>query len=175
MLPLGRVLVSLSRKISRLVVLKNRIGGLIVCILFIRGMPVSQCVHVFDSLARKLFQRPQGRVNLITRLRLTLKGWYRDGHYDVNDLEHCLKEYLGTDDRMFGHQPGVLATKVGVVAATISNASPIIFTNYNGSGSRKAGCMSLDELLDGKKLSDNLGYTHIRPGKLEDEPYIWEA
>lgn len=33
-------------------------GGLIACILFLRGMPVSRCVHVFDTLARRLFGRP---------------------------------------------------------------------------------------------------------------------
>lgn len=103
-------------------------------------MPISQCAHVFDALARKVFQRPQGRPSLIKRLRLTLKGWYRDGHCDASALEHCLKEYLGTDDRMFGHQPGILSTKVGVIAATIGNASPVIFTNYNGPGAKKEEC-----------------------------------
>ena len=120
--------------------LKHKTGGLIVCIVFLRGMPVSQCVPVFDALARKLFQRPQGGTNLIKRLGLSLKGWYRDGHYDANALEDCLRDYLGNDDRMFGHQPGVLATKVGVIAATIGNASPVIFTNYNGPGASKEEC-----------------------------------
>jgi len=127
-------------QISQIVRLEHGTGGLIVCILFLRGMPVSQCVHVFDALARKLFERPQGRMNFIKRLRLSLKGWYRDGHYDANALEDCLKEYLGIDDRMFGYQPGILATKVGIIAATIGNASPVIFTNYNGPGAKKEEC-----------------------------------
>jgi len=126
--------------ISRDVKLTNETGGLIVCILFLRGMTASQCVRIFDALARKLFERPQGRTNFITRLRLSLKGWYRDGHYDANALEDCLKHNLGADDRMFGYQPGVVATKVGVIAATIGNASPVIFTNYNGPGARKEEC-----------------------------------
>ena len=115
-------------------------GGLIVCILFLRGVPASQCVHIFDALARKLFERPHGRTNFIKRLRLSLKGWYRDGHYDANALEDCLKDHLGADDRMFGYRPGVVATRVGVIAATIGNASPVIFTNYNGPGARKEEC-----------------------------------
>ncbi len=118
----------------------NETGGLIVCILFLRRVPVAQCVQIFDTLARKLFERSQGRRNIITKLRLFLKGWYSDGHYDVTILEDYLKENLGIDDRMFGYQPGILATKVGVVAATIGKASPIIFTNYNGSGTRKETC-----------------------------------
>ena len=115
-------------------------GGLIVCILFLRGMPAPQCVHIFDALARKLFERPQGPANIFKRLRLSLKGWYRDGHYDANALEDRLKKYLGVDDRMFGYHPQIIATKVGVIAATIHNASPVIFTNYNGSGARKEEC-----------------------------------
>ncbi len=132
----GKLHVPISRDIK----LTNGTGGLIVCILFLRGMPASQCVHIFDALARKLFERPQGRTNFLKRLRLSLKGWYRDGHYDANALEDCLKDKLGANDRMFGYQPGVLATKVGVVAATIGNASPVIFTNYNGPGARKDEC-----------------------------------
>ncbi len=127
-------------QISQIVRLKHETEGLIVCILFLRGMPVSQCVHIFDVLARKLFERSQGRMNFIKRLRLSLKGWYRDGHYDANALEDCLKEFLRIDDRMFGYQPGILATKVGTIAATIGNASPMIFTNYNGPGAKKEEC-----------------------------------
>ena len=155
--------------------LKDKIGGLIVCILFIRDIPVSQCVHVFDALARKLFERPQGRTSLIKRFRLALKGWYKDGYYDTSALEHCLKEYLGIDDCMFGHKPGVLSTKVGVIAATIDNASPVIFTNYNGPGARKEECGQCQCYTSGLWANPKLGYTHIRPEKLEHEPCIWEA
>ncbi len=138
-------------------------------------MPASQCVHVSDALARKLLERPQGRINFIRRLRLSLKGWYRDGHYDANALEDCLKDNLGIDDRMFGYQPGILATKVGVVAATISNASPVIFTNYNGPDARKEECGKVSVVRKGKRLNNRSGYMHVRPERFEDEPCIWEA
>ncbi len=131
-------------QISQIVRLKHETEGLIVCILFLRDMPVSQCVHVFDALARKLFERSQGRMNFIKRLRLSLKDWYRDGHYDANALEDCLKEYLGIDDRMFGYQPGILATKVGIIAATIDNASPMIFINYNEPDAKKEECDKIE-------------------------------
>ena len=138
-------------------------------------MPISQCVHVFDALAGKLFQRPQGRTSLIKRLSLTLKGWYKDGHYDARALEHCLREYLGTDDRMFGHKPGVLSTKVGVIASTIGNASPVIFTNYNRPGARKEDCGKCGYYALGLWANRKIGCTHICPEKIEDEPCIWEA
>lgn len=115
-------------------------GGLIVCILFLRNMPITQCVQVFDTLARKLFERPQGTTGLLKRLRLFLRGWYKDGHYDTDALEDLLKQYLGRNDRMFGYHPAVHGPKVGVVAATIGNASPVIFTNYNGSSTGKEKC-----------------------------------
>jgi len=131
-------------QISRIVRLKHKTEGLIVCILFLRGMPISQCVHVFDALTRKLFERSQGRTNFIKRLRLSLKNWYRDGHYDANALEDCLKEYLRIDDCMFDYQSGILATKVGIIAATIDNASSMIFINYNGPDARKEECDKIE-------------------------------
>ena len=136
----GKLAFTIPHGFPKDVKLTNETGGLIVCILFLRGMPATRCVHIFDALARRLFERPRRRINLITRFRLCLKGWYKDSHYDANALEDCLKENLGADDRMFGYQPRVSATKVGVIAATIGNASPVIFTNYNGPGARKEEC-----------------------------------
>ena len=103
-------------------------------------MPVAQCTQLFNTLTKKLFKGPQGSSSLLKRLRLLFKGWYLDGHYDINALEDYLKENLGKSDRMFGPQKGILATKVGVVATTIGKPHPVIFTNYNGSGMRKKNC-----------------------------------
>jgi len=61
-------------QISRIVRLKHETEDLIVCILFLRDMPISQCVHVFNALTRKLFERSQERTNFIKRLRLFLKS-----------------------------------------------------------------------------------------------------
>jgi len=46
-------------QISQIVRLEHETEDLIVCILFLRGMSVSQCVHVFDALTRKLFEWSQ--------------------------------------------------------------------------------------------------------------------
>jgi len=43
-------------QISRIIRLKYETEDLIVCILFLRDMSVSQCVHVFNALTRKLFE-----------------------------------------------------------------------------------------------------------------------
>ena len=139
-LHLALALVSFSFRSQDVFNYNNETEGLIVCILFLRRVPVAQCVQIFDTLARKLFERPQGRRNIVTKLRLFLKGWYSDGHYDVTTLEDYLKKNLGIDDRMFDYQPSILATKVDVIAATIGKVSSIIFTNYNESGTRKETC-----------------------------------
>ena len=112
--------------------------------LFLRGVPVAQCTQLFDILTKKLFEQPQGSRTLFKRLRLLFKGWYLDGHYDISALEDHLKENFGKSDRMFGHQQGILSTKVGVVATTIGKPDPVIFTNYNGSGTRKENCGKWD-------------------------------
>jgi len=61
-------------QISQIVRLEHETEDLIVCILFLRGMPVSQCVHVFDALTRKLFERSQERMNFIKHLHFFLKN-----------------------------------------------------------------------------------------------------
>ncbi len=61
-------------QISRIVRLKHETEDLIVCILFLRDMSISQCVHVFNALTRKLFERSQERTNFIKRLHLFLKN-----------------------------------------------------------------------------------------------------
>ena len=114
--------------------------GLIICILFLRERSASQCVHIFDSLARRLFQRSQADMNLIKRFYLIIKSWYKDGYYNAAALENCLKQYLEINDQMFDYQSEILATKVGVIAAIINNASPVIFTNYNGPDIGKNEC-----------------------------------
>ena len=113
-------------------------------ILFRCRVPISQSIQIFNTLAQQLFQRPRGRTNIFRYLRHFLRSWYFDGYYDSIALEASLKANLENGTRMFGYQSGVFATKVGVTAATIGDASPIIFTNYNGSGTRKKDCGEIE-------------------------------
>ncbi len=131
-------------QISRIIRLKYETEYLIVCILFLRDMSVSQCVHVFDALTRKLFEWSQERMNFIKRLRLFLKSWYRNDHYDANVLEDCLKKYLRINDCMFDYQSRILVIKVDIIVATIDNVSLMIFINYNESDVRKEECDKIE-------------------------------
>ncbi len=131
-------------QISRIVRLKYETEDLIVCILFLRDMSISQCVHVFNALTRKLFERSQERTNFIKRFRLFLKNWYRNDHYDANAFEDCLKKYLRIDDCMFDYQSRILVIKVDIIVAMIDNVSSMIFINYNESDARKKECDKIE-------------------------------
>lgn len=132
-------------------------------------MPITQCVQVFDTLARKLFERPRGTTGIIKRLRLFLRGWYKDGHYDADALEDLLKQYLGKNDRMFGYHPTVHGPKVGVVAATIGNAPPVISPNYNRSSTGKEKCGKFKWLFSERrkaKLTKGIRISALRTSRM---------
>ena len=75
--------------------------------------------------------------------RHMLRCWLSDGYYDSAALEATLKRYFGLRQRLLGHLPAKTATKIGVTATTISDASPVILSNYNGVGARQTDCGEL--------------------------------
>lgn len=99
-------------------------GGLIVLILFLRQLTVSECVKMFDTLAKQLFPPSPDPTSLLDRLRRILRSWYRNGCHDAEALESRLQENLGSQGRLFAYVQGLFATKVGVTAATIDQRHP---------------------------------------------------
>jgi hypothetical protein len=64
-----------------------------------------------------------------------------DGYYDATELEAFLKQSFGSQKRLFDTPKfSFSGVKIGITATTISNATPVIFSNYNGEGSRNASC-----------------------------------
>lgn len=119
-------------------------GGLIVLGLFHRQWGVAQCIQTFDSLTREFFStRLRAGGGLWQFLRHLLRCWISDGYYDAAALEATLKRYFGLRPRLFGYLPAKTATKTAVTATTISDASPVILSNYNGIGVRQADCGEL--------------------------------
>lgn len=118
-----------------------RVGGLIILCLFIRQWGVRQCVRVFDTITHEFFcgQRRKG-YGLISCIRQIASCWLSDGIYDVKALEQVLKDVFGAYERMFGSLQVNRRTKIAVTATTISDASPFIFSNYNGVGARQHDC-----------------------------------
>ena len=72
-----------------------------------------------------------------------LRYWISDGYYNAGTLEATLKRYFGLRQRMFEYLPAKIATKTAVTATTISDASPVILSNYNVVGVRQSDCGEL--------------------------------
>ncbi len=109
--------------------------------LFVRRWDVSYCSKIFDTLTRQFFRRRiRGSGNVFQQIRHVLKCWLSDGYYDVRGLEDSLKEHFGTEQRMFDHTGNTSDVKIAVTATTISDASPYLFSSYNGSRVRSNDC-----------------------------------
>ena len=119
--------------------LTSALGGLIVLGLFLKYWTVEKSVRVFDVIVRDVFGKDlAGGGGIFMQMRRHFRCWLNDGRYDVSSLEAFLKHNFGEERRIFdasekGETSGV---KVGVTASTISDASPYIFSNYNGWGQR---------------------------------------
>ena len=109
--------------------------------LFLRHWSVSRCISVFDALSRDFFGTHSGPAGGVWHyFRRLLRCWLSDGYYDPAPLEHTLRQHFGEDQRMFGAAPAGIRTRIGVTATTISDATPVVLSNYNGSGSRQPDC-----------------------------------
>lgn len=117
-------------------------GGLIVLSLFINRQDVEKSTKHFKSLTRRVFG--QGRKpgqSIADKIRRSVKCWASDGFYDTEAVEGALKEYFGTELRMFGYRPLTSSgSKVAVTATTTDDSSAYIIANYNGEGERRDGC-----------------------------------
>ncbi|KAI9760680.1 MAG: hypothetical protein M1840_002356 [Geoglossum simile] len=135
-------------------------GGLIILGMFLRQWDISYCSRIFEQLAKRCFRKRRlSGLPILCRVNRLLKCWTCDGCYDTVDLEASLKQCFGSQKCFDTPESSFSGAKVGVTATTISNATPFIFSNYNGEGTRNASC----------------GYKHLRPRDVKDEPFVWEA
>ena len=116
-------------------------GGLIVLSLCLRRWTVSHCVEVFDTLTKQFFQKGRrGARCSLGYLRNVIKCWLSDGCYNVLALEASLKDQFGHDRQMFDKPESISGMKVAVTATSISDATPFLFSNYNGLSIRATEC-----------------------------------
>ena len=87
---------------------------------------------MFNRLATQLFPHPLHQVNGFRLMFRLLRSWYKDGIYDARNLENCLRANLGGNVQLFSNMKSLIATKIGVAAATIDKAHPVLITNYSG-------------------------------------------
>ena len=117
-------------------------GGLVALSLFINRQDVEKSAENFKSLTRRVFgqgQKPDQ--SIADKIRRFLQCWASDGFYDTEAVEDALKEYFGTESRMFGYRPLTSSgSKVAVTATTTDDSSAYIIANYNGEGERKGDC-----------------------------------
>jgi hypothetical protein len=102
--------------------------------MFLKGWSAKLCAQKFSSLGRQLFEKGhKSSWRWVSKLNDLLWCFLADGHYDTQLLDNLLRNSFGPSLRMFGTKSSLLSgNKIAVTATTISNASPCIFTNYNG-------------------------------------------
>ncbi|SMY30092.1 unnamed protein product [Zymoseptoria tritici ST99CH_1A5] len=136
-------------------------GGLIILGLFAKEWDLSECINTFRRLAGQFFSGPDIKsVPLIPRIQSYIRCLLNDSCYKAEILESGLQESFGRFTRVFDFPPNSLSRhKFAITATNISDASPFIFTNYNGRGDRDRDC----------------GYRHFRPADVSSEPLLWEV
>lgn len=117
-------------------------GGLIILGLFAKEWDLSECINTFRRLAGQFFSGPDIKsVPLIPRIQSYIRCLLNDSCYKAEILESGLQESFGRFTRVFDFPPNSLSRhKFAITATNISDASPFIFTNYNGRGDRDRDC-----------------------------------
>ncbi|CZT11980.1 uncharacterized protein RAG0_15979 [Rhynchosporium agropyri] len=135
-------------------------GGLIVMAMFLNGLPVTECVKVFEKLSHKAFNRGFVSSNSIfSRLRELLISYFADSLYSAHNLEEGLRMQFGADVSLMDHSAATTkGAKVGITVTGVPNAE-LVCTNYNGVGSRPPGS----------------GYHHVLSDESSNRVRVWEA
>lgn len=132
-------------------------GGLVAFGLFLRRWTVQDCKRVFKTLAQKFFGKQQAAARgflIPHRLVALFRSWLRDGVYDAKDFEIALEQEFGQRRVFDSSYTSHYKTKVAVTATTISDAQPVVISNYNGterakdSGKKRLTSISFIMLID---------------------------
>lgn len=165
-----------SREVNAMAIFTKLIGGLIVLGLFLRRWSIDQCSNIFDALTKQFFRREKSSsTGIMKRVRRVIKCWISDGCYEVEELEAALRQKFGEQQKVFDHTSHPASTKVAVTATLISDAFPVLFSNYNGTMARSKNCGKLHDRPSLEILTICPGYKHLRPSNVDDETCVWEA
>ncbi|KFY04385.1 hypothetical protein V491_09370, partial [Pseudogymnoascus sp. VKM F-3775] len=135
-------------------------GGLSIMAMFLNGLPVTNCLKVFENLSHKAFDRGFVPSNSIfSRLRELLISYFADSLYSAHNLEEALRTQFGDEMSLMDHSAATsTGAKVGITVTGVPNAE-LVFTNYNGVGSRPSGS----------------GYRHVLSDDSFNRVRVWEA
>ncbi|THC93591.1 hypothetical protein EYZ11_006944 [Aspergillus tanneri] len=125
-------------------------GGLLALSLDILRLGVSECKSLFRALIKQVFESSWRRfINL----------FLSDEAYNTRVLEDILKDHFEPGRRLFDVPASLLSSgKVAVIATSIKDGAPFIFTNYNGAAPHRAEPV----------------YGRLRPD-VEYEPFVWQV
>ena len=132
------------------------VGGIIVLALFINGWSVDRCMQSFVRLALLTFKS-----RLISARRAY--AFFVNSLYPAHNLEGILQDNFGRDRSILDYSMATAkGVRIGLPVTTVQDASPCIFTNYNGVGTRSLYSSRLTDLQRDKVLTSS-GYHVLRP------------
>ncbi|RAH87599.1 FabD/lysophospholipase-like protein [Aspergillus japonicus CBS 114.51] len=124
-------------------------GGLIVLSAFMLKLDIASCKIAFKTMLKRFFQ---------SRRKRLLNFFMSDATYSTDLLDDLFREHFGSGKMFDSPKSTISATKVAITACSIDDASPFIFTNYNGMVSHKM----------------QSAYSRLRPS-VRDEPFLWQV
>jgi hypothetical protein len=151
------------------------LGGHIIMAMFLNGVPVSECMKIFENLSRKAFDRGfMSSDSIFSRLRELLISYFADSLYSAYNLEEGLRSEFGDKKTLMDHSAATTrGAKIGITVTGVPNAE-LLFTNYNGVGSRlsESGMYARFCLTYTHNFS---GYRHVLTDNTEKRIRNWEA
>jgi hypothetical protein len=107
--------------------------------MFHNGWSIDDSAETFDKLATLAFQRRKvWDLPFLSRIQELLISYFTDGLYPAKNIEAVLKEVFGAERSILDHSYATsTGTRIGLPVATVQEKpSCLIFTNYNGTGTR---------------------------------------
>lgn len=111
----------------------NNLGALVLLLVYMKGWPLEKCISEYEDLARSVFG--QSRPKLLNYIFSMFTG----ALYSSRSVDAAMKGVFGhckLTDYCYADRVG---TRFGVLAATVSQPTICLFTNYNGVGSPRSG------------------------------------
>lgn len=107
--------------------------------LFLNGVPISECIRIFESMSHNAFNRGIASSNsILSRLSELLISYFADSLYSAYNLEEGLLKQFGEEMTLMDCSAATAkGAKVGITVTGVPNAE-LLFTNYNGVGSRSS-------------------------------------
>lgn len=102
-------------------------------LLYMKGWTLERCINEYEQLAKDIF-RPYD-----TPLLKWVRALFLDALYPSEGMERALESICGNQTIAGMSYASEIGAKFGLLAASVSQPSVSIFTNYNGIGETRSG------------------------------------